>query len=191
MLKFKYLLLILINSTLLFSMVQKGEESIYYFYYDYDTLNNREILKAIPVGLSRNVDSKVIVDSLLKYLSERYFYKAYYLKGATNIKLNLLKIDSIITKVRIYKIATVDIIDTGRICIGAFFQGSTGGHNTYVMLGTNILQPQFVYASPLLDGLILLYNGSPLYDMDHINIDGILTPMDFLNSATDAINQNH
>jgi hypothetical protein len=187
--KLKYLLLLIIASSFLFSMGKNERERFYYFYYDIS--NNREILKTIPVDLPLNTETKSVVDSLLKYLSDKYFYKAYYLKGATNINLVLLKIDSIITKTRIYKIATVDIVDTSRICMGAFFQGSTGGHMTTVMLGTNILQPQFYYASPFLDGLILLYNGSPLYNMDHIKIDDILVPKNYFDKAMDAINQNH
>lgn len=170
-------------------MAQNDEERFYYFYYD--TSNNREILKTMPVGLPRNTDIKIVVDSLLKYLSDKYFYKCYYLKGATNIKLNLLKIDSVHTKTRDYKIATINIIDTNKICMGCYFQGSLGGSMTAVMLGTNILQPQFVYSSPFLDGVILLYNGSPLKEMDHIDIDGILIPKNFLNNAMGAINQSH
>lgn len=167
-------------------MVQKDGESFYYFYYD--TSNNREILKTIPVVLPRNTDIKIVVDSLLKYLSDKYFYKAYYLKGTTNIKLSLLKIDSINTTTRVYKIATVDIVDTNKICMGAFFQGSTGGHYTYNILGTNILQPHLT--SSFLDGVIILYNGKPLEPLDHINLDGILVSENFRMTALGAINQS-
>ena len=181
--KLKYLILILFNSTLLFSTVQKDEECFYYFYYD--TSNNREILKTIPAGLPRNTDIKIVVDSLLKYLSHQYFYKVYD-RDITNIKLNLVKIDSIYTKARMYKIATIDIIDTSTICMGMFFQGSNGGLYTYNILGTNIIQPHLT--SSFLDGVIILYNGKPLEPLDHINLNGMLIPKNFRMIALGAIN---
>jgi hypothetical protein len=40
---------------------------------------------------------------------------------------------------------------------------------------------------PLLDGLVLLYNGQMLSELDHINLSGILTPRLFKYVARRAI----
>ena len=160
-------------------MAQK-EKGAYRYYY-YNTANNREVLKSFPMGLPHDTDTKIVVDSLLKYLSDNYFKTVYYATDTitTHIKLTLLRIDSIKTKSRIIKLAVVDIVDTSRICMRNYFQGSTGGHMTQIMLGANILQPQFYYTSHFLDGVILLYNGTSLDDLDHIDLSGILVPSNY------------
>ena len=189
MLKLNYLLLIFINGALLFSTEQNDEERFYHYYYD--SSNNREILKTFPVELPRNTDVKIVLDSLLTYLSKNYFHDFSNYILDTRIKLRLEKIDSIKTINRIYKIATVNIIDTNKVCIGAFFQGSTGGHMTQIMLSTNILQPQFAYKTTFLDGVIILYNGFPIADLDHIDIDGVIVPKTYYMNAMEAINKSN
>ena len=70
-----------------------------------------------------------------------------------------------------------------------YFQGSTGANCTYITLGTNLLQPQ---RNPtFLDGVIILYNESPLVGLDHINIDRILIPENFNMYAMKAIKESH
>jgi len=74
---------------------------------------------------------------------------------------------------RKYRIAIVNIIDPDKICMGFYFQGSTGGQHTYKMLVSNLMQPQL--ENPLIDAAIFLYNGSELKNMDHINLEGIIS----------------
>ena len=44
-----------------------------------------------------------------------------------------------------------------------FFQGSTGGYNTYLTLVSNFMQPQL--STPLLDAIIFIYNDEELKTM--------------------------
>jgi hypothetical protein len=66
------------------------------------------------------------------------------------------------------------MIDREEYAMSHFFQGSIGGQTTFSMLGATFIQPHL--DPPLLDGLILLYNGETLQELDHINLSGILTP---------------
>ena len=74
---------------------------------------------------------------------------------------------------RKYSIATMDIDDPDKICMGTYFQGSAGGRITFLMLVANFMQPQLKY--PLIDGLIILYNNTELKVMDHINLEGLIS----------------
>ena len=42
------------------------------------------------------------------------------------------------------------------------------------MLAATFMQPHL--KPPLVDGLVLLYNGQIIPELDHINVKGILTP---------------
>jgi len=53
-----------------------------------------------------------------------------------------------------------NIDDPDKICMTTYFQGSTGGYVTFLMLVSNLMQPQFEY--PLLDGINFLYNNLEL-----------------------------
>ena len=55
-----------------------------------------------------------------------------------------------------------------------FFQGSGGGQTTFYILAATFMQPHL--DPPLIDGLVLLYNGTLLPELDHINLRGILIP---------------
>jgi hypothetical protein len=170
-----------------YSPDKKGRtEQYYYFYYDYS--NNQERLKALPLGFHYNIAFEIVLDSLLRYLSNNYFRNAAGIDSDKIISLKLDKIDSIKTYERIYRIAIIDIIDSNKLCMDYYFQGSTGAHCTYLILGTNLLQPQSNPA--FLDGIIILYNGSPLIGLDHINIEGILIPQSFYMDAMKAIKQS-
>jgi hypothetical protein len=165
---------------------QESKGRYYYFYYDYS--NNQERLKASPLGIRDGADVEIVLDSLLGYLSNNYFRSVAGIDPDKIISLKLEKIDSIKTSERIYKIAIVNIIDTNKVCMGYYFQGSIGAHCTCIALGSNLLQPQSNPA--FLDGIIILYNGSPLVGLDHINIDGILIPGAFYIDAMKAIKQS-
>ena len=72
------------------------------------------------------------------------------------------------------KIAIINMKDDNEYAMKYFFQGSTGGQTTFSMLGATFIQPHL--EKPLLEGLILLYNGEALPELDHINLSGILIP---------------
>jgi len=66
------------------------------------------------------------------------------------------------------------MVDKNEHAMKHFFQGSTGGQTTFSMLGATFIQPHL--APPLIDGLVIFYNGKTLPELDHINLSGILTP---------------
>jgi hypothetical protein len=197
-LKFKYSLMVIFIIALLSIVTRNGDGKTYssdkqeskvrYYYFYYDYSNNQERLKASPLGIRDGADVEIVLDSLLGYLSNNYFRSVAGIDPDKIISLKLEKIDSIKTSERIYKIAIVNIIDTNKVCMAYYFQGSTGAHCTYITLGTNLLQPQCNLT--FLDGVIILYNGSPLVGLDHINIDGILIPEPFYMNAINAIKQS-
>lgn len=75
---------------------------------------------------------------------------------------------------RNYRLAVINMIDPQQEALQGFFQGSAGGLTTYYMLAATFLQPQL--DPPLVDGLILLYNGEEFPETDHVNLRGIVTP---------------
>jgi hypothetical protein len=99
----------------------------------------------------------------------------------------VIKVDEIHTPIRPFRIATIDFIDTEELATGYFFQGSHGGYVTYAMLAANFTQPQLDI--PILDGLIILYNGRILTDMDHIRIDRIIVPGDIRQAVLSSFNK--
>jgi len=66
-----------------------------------------------------------------------------------------------------------------------FFQGSAGGQTTFYMLAATFMQPHL--SPPLVDGLVLLYNGKILPELDHISVTGILTPRSVQHATKRAI----
>jgi hypothetical protein len=77
------------------------------------------------------------------------------------------------------------MVDTDSVAMSSFFQGSTGGQTTFYMLAATFMQPHL--NPPLLDGLVLLYNGEILPELDHINLSGILIPRAIKHIAKRAI----
>lgn len=113
------------------------------------------------------------LDSLGQNLAKNYFCKTYTDK-ATDIHFEVLRIDEISVPSRRLRIAVVNMVDTNGDARRYFFQGSAGGQTTFCMLAATFIQPHL--SLPLLDGLVLLYNGKILPALDHINLAGILTP---------------
>ena len=69
--------------------------------------------------------------------------------------------------------------------MATYFQGSTGGYNTYLTLVSNFMQPQL--STPLLDGIIFIYNDEELKTMDHINLEGLISEREIDNLVRKAI----
>jgi hypothetical protein len=128
---------------------------------------------AQPFVLPPNTSIRDTVDNLGQYLADNYFCKTYTSK-LTHIHFEVLSIDEIFTPSRPLRIAVVNMVDTDSVAMSSFFQGSTGGQTTFYMLAATFMQPHL--NPPLLDGLVLLYNGEMLSELDHINLSGILTP---------------
>jgi hypothetical protein len=137
-----------------------------------------------PFSLPPNTPVREAIDKLGQHLSETYFSKTYA-NELTDIHFEVIGIDEISTPSRPFRIAVIDMVDKNQDAMGYFFQGSTGGQTTYCLIGATFLQPHL--SPPLLDGLILLYNGEILPELDHIDLTGILVPRSFQHVAEKAI----
>ncbi len=115
-----------------------------------------------------------LIDSIGARLSRTYF--AAYGDQPTDIRFSVHAIEHIGTPGRWLHVGVIDIVDTARIAMRSYFQGSAGASTTESVLLANFLQPQL--DPPLLDGVVFLYNGEPMQEMSHIDLQGILTPND-------------
>jgi len=122
--------------------------------------------------------------SLGRRLAETYFSRTYTGK-ATAIYFEVLSIDTIATPSRPLRIAVINMIDVHKDALRYFFQGSAGAQTTFYMLAATFTQPHL--SPPLLDGLVLLYNGKLLPELDHISLAGILIPRSVEHVAQRAI----
>jgi hypothetical protein len=157
-----------------------GERELYTF-----TPDQRYLLSnAQPFPLPPGTSLSDALGRLGGHLAHTYFKKTYTAKE-TGIRFEVLHIDTIATPSRPLSIATVNMVDPDEDAMGYFFQGSAGAQTTFHMLTATFLQPQL--DPPLLDGLVLLYNGEILPELDHINIQGILTPRMVQHAAMRAI----
>jgi hypothetical protein len=157
-----------------------GEVELYTFTpNDQDFLSNAQPLILPPDTLLTDA-----LDALGRDLARNYFLKTYMDKQ-TDIHFEVLRVDEIPTPSRPLRIAVVNMVDTHRDAMKYFFQGSAGGQTTFYMLAGTLMQPQL--SPPLLDGLVILYNGEILPELDHINLMGILTPRSVQHVAKRAI----
>ncbi len=146
-----------------------NRESSIYFYKFMD-----EKLDVEQVTFDNTFTREQILDSLASFLTANYFVpKNKYYQNKTKISINIDSIIAFKSADRQYRIAVVNINDPDKICIGLYFQGSSGGQNTFLMLISNLMQPQL--KDPILDGIIFLYNNSELKDMDHISLQGVFS----------------
>jgi len=125
---------------------------------------------------------------LAGHLANSYFRKTYTQKE-TNIRFEIVDINTIATPSRSLRIATVNMVDPDKDAVAYFFQGSAGARTTFYLLAATFLQPHL--DPPLLDGLVLLYNGKILPELDHINLAGILTPRMVQHAAERAIDEGN
>ena len=139
---------------------------------------------AQPFGLPPNALLRDALDSLGRDLAKNYFSKTYREK-ATDIHFEILRVDEIATPSRPLRIAVINMVDKNKDAMRYFFQGSAGGQTTFYMLAATFMQPHL--SPPLVDGLVLLYNGKILPELDHISLTGILTPRSAQRVAKRAI----
>ena len=128
---------------------------------------------ARPLKLPPSTPLKDALNQLGGHLAGTYFSKTYVNKG-TDIRFEIKSIDQIPTSSSLLRIAVINMVDKDRDAMRYFFQGSAGAQTTFFILSATFMQPHL--SPPLLDGLILLYNGMMLSELDHINLRGILTP---------------
>ena len=151
------------------------------------TTHHKHILGfAQPFILAPNTSISDTLDQLGRHLADNYFLKTYAQK-LTHIHFEILNVDEIFTPSRKVRIALVNMVDSDRDAMDSFFQGSMGGMTTMYMLAATFMQPHL--NPPLLDGLIILYNGKILSGLDHINLEGILIPRMVRHVVKRAINR--
>jgi hypothetical protein len=110
---------------------------------------------------------------LARHLEETYFFQTPEGEN-TRIRFSVENLHSIGGVPRRHCIAVINMMDEEDTALRHFFQGSFGGQTTFFMITATFLQAQ--NDPPLLDGLVLLYNGKTFPHMDHIDFSGIVTP---------------
>lgn len=132
----------------------------------------RFLARPQPLEVPAGTTVRGALETLGRHLTEAYFGSLPEAPGGVRIEvqaLHLLPLGS-----RFARVAVVDLVDPEARALTQFFQGSAGGQTTYCMVAATLLQPQ--HAPPLVDGLIVLYNGSEFPELDHIDLTGIVTP---------------
>jgi len=146
-----------------------GDVKLYTFSADQEyLLSNAQPFKLPPTTLLKDA-----LDRLGIHMAQNYFSKTYTHKK-TDIHFEILAIHQIPTPSRLLRIAVINMVDKEQDAMGYFFQGSAGARTTFFMLTATFMQPHL--NPPLLDGLVFLYNGEILQELDHINLTGMLTP---------------
>lgn len=146
-----------------------GEVTLYTF-----SAHRHDFLRiARPLSVPPSTSIKDTLNILGRELAASYFAKTYKDK-VTDIHFEVLRVHEIITPSRPLHIAVVNMVDNEEDAVQYFFQGSAGAQTSFYMMTATFLQPHL--SPPLLDGLVLLYNGKILPELDHINVTGILTP---------------
>ena len=135
---------------------------------------NPELLNINP---NSNVDS--VFDTLSIVLNSLDIFNKH------NIVIEKTRIEKIKLPNKIFRIGVVNIVDPEKIAMRNHFQGSTGGHVTSLVISSNLIQPQLF--DPILEGLIITYNGKASLFMDHINFDLIIPPSESRGAVNRAI----
>jgi hypothetical protein len=141
--------------------------------YTFSSNDQYFLSNAQPFILPPKTSLRDALNSLGRHLSKTYFSKTYT-NDLTDIHFEVLRIDRISTPTRPLLTAIINMVDVNNDALGCFFQGSTGGQITFYMLTATFMQPHL--DPPLLDGLVILYNGKLLAELDHINLSGLLIP---------------
>ncbi|MGB5289058.1 MAG: hypothetical protein WBN42_11270 [Ignavibacteriaceae bacterium] len=180
-------LIVILNQTHLYSQATTlwNYDTSFYFY-KMDSHSNAENLITEKIIFDSKLTKKEVLDSIATFLTNTYFIpRNKYYETKRKISIDIKGINEINLSNRIYSIATVNIDDPDKICMGSYFQGSTGGYITFLLLVSNLLQPQLEI--PLLDGIIFLYNNEELQNMDHINLEGLISEREIDNKVRRAV----
>ncbi len=134
------------------------------------------------INLNQNTKIEAVLDTLINVLNNYEYFKK------DKISFEIAKLEEIQFSNRIFRIGIVNILDKGRVALTKQFQGSTGGGITNTVILSNLVQPQLY--DPILDGLILSYNGDAFEDMDHVNFNKIITESDIFHLVKQAISKS-
>ena len=184
-----YIILLIISSIQVYSQstADWNYDTTYYFY---APDSNAENIVTTKVYFNSKITKEAILDSIAFHLSNTYFIPRYYdYEDTQKIKIEIKKVTEIDLSDSHFLIATVNINDPDKICMATYFQGSSGGRITFLMLVANLMQPQLM--NPLLEGIVFTYNGEELGIMDHINLEGIISEREIESMVRKSIkNQN-
>jgi len=126
-----------------------------------------------PFPLEEGVSPGEALAALGDHLSRTYFGSEGG-GGDQGIRFEILGVHRFPVADRAYRLAVINMIDPQQKALQGFFQGSAGGLTTYCLLAATFLQPQL--NPPLVDGFVLLYNKEEFPEMDHVNLQGLVTP---------------
>ncbi len=112
-----------------------------------------------PDLLSPNLTVEAALDSLGRRLADGYFRE--WRGEPTGISFETVEVVTLPTPPDSVRIAVVNMADPDSVAVRAFFQGSSGGLISSLMIEAMLMQPSLDIREqrPLLDGLVLLYNG--------------------------------
>ena len=142
---------------------------------DYD--DSCVVAEPQPGWLEPGLTVEAALDSLGHALARGYFHD--WNEQPTGIAFDLVEVVTLPTPPESMRIAVIDMVDPDRWGERSFFQGTTGGAISERLIAATFLQvPATWEAPPLLDGLVLLYNGERIAPMDHTRLDLIQQPDD-------------
>ncbi|MBU4319192.1 MAG: hypothetical protein KKF30_18190 [Proteobacteria bacterium] len=187
-----FLLLMLLMVCVLSCSVKKEETE------NHDTRASGPFYRFIPGSdgmLERaekiELPSEMNTESVLKVLGED-LAQTYFAENPsgekTGIGFDILTVSEIESAGRSYRVAVVNMVDQKKDALHYFFQGSYGGQLTFYMIAGTLIQPQT--HPPLVDGIILQYNGEVFPALDHINFQGIVVPGTVSTMVKTAIYRN-
>ncbi|NNF58814.1 MAG: hypothetical protein HKN04_11290 [Rhodothermaceae bacterium] len=128
-----------------------------------------------PGWLEPALTVEAALDSLGHALARGYFHE--WNGQPTGIDFELVEVVVLPTPSDSMRIAVIDMRDSDRWGERGFFQGTTGGMISQRMISATFMQvPVALDEQPLLDGLVLLYNGERIVPMDHTRLDLIQQP---------------
>jgi hypothetical protein len=142
-------------------------------FYLFSSDGDRVLSSARPTRFDGDLSETQILDRLGQYLSSTYFAQTPA-GEKTNITFDVQEVRRLSIPGKLFRIGIINMIDETEAAKKHFFQGSYGGQATFYMIAATFLQPQ--NNLPLLDGMILLYNGKAFPEMVHIDFTGLVTP---------------
>lgn len=146
-----------------------GTPALLVFSVDPEAMLSEPKLAGIPPETSLSE----ALDRLGKHLATGYFAPQDPPETA-DIRFEVQGITLLPSGSRHLRVATIDMIDPKGTALTDFFQGSMGAQSTFHLVAATFLQPQL--DPPLLDGMILLYNGERFPVMDHVQLSEIVVP---------------
>ena len=138
-------------------------------------LSDKNLYQTVPVpDRSLFVDSTLSLEKKIRILADSL--SVYYFNGLT------LQLSGMDTMPEVGLVARIDLQEkdaySGPGSLPSyhswydFFQGSAGGTNTTITLRESFLQPG--YEGPWINGVIFLYQGEPIGEWDHIQLQGLI-----------------